>query len=349
LPFFKSETRGKALGGMVLLICLLLAINGMNVVNSFTNRNFMTALSEGQGARFFLFAGLFVCVFGMSTIVEVFARYTEQRLGLFWREWLTRRVLDRYLSGRAYLHLIEQHEIDNPDERMSEDVKIFTSTTLSILVLTFDGIMILVSFSSVLWLITPWLFFAAIGYALAGTVATIFLGRRLIALNDQQLRREADFRYYLGRVREHAEEIAAKAGEEEQKRRLHPKLSFLLENYREIIRVTRNLGFFTIGYQYLPQIIPVAVVAPLYFSGQVEFGAVTQGAMAFSQVQGAFSLIITQFQTVTTYVAVIGRLGALWEATRPALAEARPSESEAVVSQDRRRHEAGHVIGTVGR
>jgi putative ATP-binding cassette transporter len=317
LPFFRSEARGRALGGLALLLALLLAINGANVVNSYVGRDFMSALAERHARQFFLLAGVFAGVFAVSTVIEVFALYVEQRLGILWREWLTRRLLDRYLAGRTYLRLTGRHDIDNPDERMTEVVKIFTAMTLSILVMLTNGVLVLVAFSGVLWLITPWLFLAAVGYALAGSVGTILLGRRLVPLNDRQLRREADFRFALGRVREHAEAVAQVGGEEEQKERLLQRLGWLVANFREIIRVNRNLGFFTIAYRYLPQIIPALVVAPLYFRGQVEFGTVTQAAMAFSQVQGAFSLIVTQFQDLTNYAAVIGRLGALWEETEP--------------------------------
>jgi vitamin B12/bleomycin/antimicrobial peptide transport system ATP-binding/permease protein len=116
----------------------------------------------------------------------------------------------------------------------------------------------------------------------------------------------------------------ANAGEGEQKSRLGQRLARLVENFRAIIGVSRNLGFFTTAYNYLPQLIPVAVVAPLYIRGEVEFGVVTQAAMAFSQVLGAFSLIVTQFQEVTAYAAVIGRLGSLWEATEPGRASPAP-------------------------
>jgi putative ATP-binding cassette transporter len=318
LPFFQAGPRRRALGGLVLLVVLLLTINGLNVVNSYVGRDFMTALAERRATRFFTFAGVLAGVFAVCTVVEVFIHYVEQRLGLTWREWLTRLFLDRYLSGRTYLHLADRHDIDNPDERISQDLKTFTQTSLSILILLVNGLLMLTAFSGVLWSITPWLFLTVLGYAAAGSFGTILLGRRLVTLNHQQLQKEADFRYALGRVREHAEEVAQVGGEEEQKGRLSPRLARVVENFRSIILLTRNLGFFTIAYKYLPQIIPALVVAPLYIRGEVEFGVVTQAAMAFSQVQGAFSLIVTEFQEVTTYAAVIDRLGALWEATEPA-------------------------------
>jgi putative ATP-binding cassette transporter len=324
LPYFKSEARARALGGCALLVGLLLAINGVNVVNSYVGRDFMTALADRHARRFFILAGIFVGVFAVSTVIEVFTRYVEQRLGLAWREWLTRRFLDRYLAGRSYLRLATRHDLDNPDERISSDVKSFTATTLSILILLVNGLLTLAAFSGVLWSITPWLFLVAVGYAAIGSLGTVWIGRRLVSLNNRQLQKEADFRYALGRVREHAEAVAQVAGEAEQKRLLGQRLARLVENFRDIIVVSRNLGFFTTGYSYLPQVIPALVVAELYFAGRVQFGTVTQAAMAFAQVQGAFSLLVTQFQEVSTYAALIDRLGALWEATEPGAAPSAP-------------------------
>jgi vitamin B12/bleomycin/antimicrobial peptide transport system ATP-binding/permease protein len=268
LPFFKSEVRGRAFGGLLLLILLLVTINGVNVANSYVGRAFMSALAERHARQFYIFAGIFVGVFAVSTVVEVLARYTELWLGLIWRDWLTRSFLNRYLAGRTYLRLADRHDIDNPDERISEDVKTFTAMTLTILVRLVNGLLALVAFSGVLWLITPWLFFTALGYALVGSAGTVLLGRRLIGLNNRQFQREADFRYGLGRVREHAEAIAQLAGEEEQKGRLGRWLALLVENFRTLIRVNRNLGFFITAYNYLPQIIPVVVVAPCTSAGR---------------------------------------------------------------------------------
>lgn len=267
LPFFRSEARARAMGGLALLVVLLVSINGLNIVNSYAGRDFMTALAERHARQFYRNALLLAGVFALSTVVEVFSRYVEQWLGLVWRDWLTRRFLDRYLAGRAYLRLVERHDIDNPDERISDDVRMFTATTLSILILIVNGILTLVAFSGVLWLITPWLFLTALGYAGLGSVGTVLLGRRLVPLNRQQLQKEGDFRYALGRLREHAEALGQVSGEEEQKRRLVDRLARLVDNFRAIVRLSRNLGFFTTAYNYLPQILPALVVATLYIRG----------------------------------------------------------------------------------
>jgi putative ATP-binding cassette transporter len=316
-PVFTSECRGRAWAGLALLLGLLLSINGLNVVNSFVGRDCISALAERHAAMFYTMAFAWVCVFAASTVAEVLARYVEQRVGIVWREWLTRRMLDRYMADRTYCRLARREDVDNPDQRISEDVKSFTTSTLAFLVLLLNACLTLMAFAGVLWSITPMLFLVALAYAACGSLGTILIGRRLIGLDNTQLRKEADFRYQLGRFREHAQAVAQLGGEEEEKARLRGRLAAVVANFRDIIRVTRNLSFFTTGYNYLPQVIPAMVVAPLYISGKVEFGTVTQSAMAFSQVLAAFSLIVSQFQQLSAYAAVIRRLGGMWEATEP--------------------------------
>jgi putative ATP-binding cassette transporter len=317
VPYFRSEARGVAGAGAAVLVVLLLIINAANVVNSYVGRDFMTALAERRSPDLYVLAAMLAGVFAFLTVVEVFARYVEQWLGLKWREWLTERFVNRYLARRTYLRLLGSEDIDNPDQRISEDVRSFTADSLSFLILLVNGALTLVAFSGVLWSISRWLFLIAIAYALVGSLGTVLLGQRLIPLNNLQLRMEADLRYALGRIREHAESVAQLGQEPEQKAILEKRLGRVVENFRGLIAVSRNLGFFTTGYSYLPQIIPALVVAGLYLRGEVEFGTVTQAAMAFAQVQGAFSIIVTQFQQLSAFAAVIDRLGSLWEATEP--------------------------------
>jgi putative ATP-binding cassette transporter len=172
-------------------------------------------------------------------------------------------------------------------------------------------VLALALFLGVLWSITPWLVLTAVLYSAAGSLGTILLGRRLVPLNNRQLQKEADFRFALGRVRERGESGGGVKG------RLLDRFNALVENFRAIVSVTRNVGFFTKEYNYLIQILPAVVVAPLYFKG-ADFGIVSQAAMAFGQVVGAFSLIVTKFQEASTFAAVANRLGAMWEATESA-------------------------------
>ncbi len=339
-PFFASESRWRAFAVLALLLGLILAMNGLNVVNSYVGRYFMSAIEKRDTATYVREAVLYVCVFAASTVVAIFSTYTQDRFALWWREWLSRWFLDDYLGELAYVHLKEQRGIDNPDQRISEDIKTFTATTLSFLVMVVNATITTVAFAGILWSITPWLLLVAVGYAVFGSLGTILLGHRLVGLNNLQLKKEADFRYQLVHTRESAESIASLHGEEQEKGRLRDRLAVLVENFKEIIRVSRNLGFFTSGYDYLIPFLPVLIVAPRFLRGEVEFGVVTQAAMAFAQILGALSLIVVQFQAISTYAAVLNRLGTLDEA----IADTRqPAEQPIQVAEDPQRVGYDHV------
>src|SRR5438094_6648289 len=167
------------------------------------------------------------------------------------------------------------------------------------------------AFSGVLWSISRTLFAVAVLYAACGSALTVLFGRPLVWLNYNQLDKEADFRANLVHVQANAESIALLHREGRIGARLRRRFEDLTANMRRIIGVNRNLAFFTNGYNYLIQIIPALVVAPLFIRGEVEFGVITQSAMAFSTLVGALSLVVTQFQSISSFAAVVSRLGSL--------------------------------------
>jgi putative ATP-binding cassette transporter len=309
--FFSSEVRWKAVGWFGLLLALLILVNVLNVVNSYVGRDFMTAISDRRPRQYASYALLYLGVFAGSTLVAVSYRFSEERLRLLWRTWLTGTLIDRYLSHHIFYRVKMQEEIDNPDQRITEDVKSYTQTTLSFFLLFLNATITSLAFLGVLWSITPWLVLAAVVYAALGSAATVLVGRSLAHLNNLQLRKEADLRYQLIQAREAAEPIAVMHVEGTVGAVLHDRLARVAENSRAIIAVTRNIGVFTVGYNYLIQLIPLLIVAPLYIRGEVEFGVVTQAAMAFSQVLGAFSLIVTQFEAISAFAAVTDRINVI--------------------------------------
>jgi putative ATP-binding cassette transporter len=180
--------------------------------------------------------------------------------------------------------------------------------------MVFNSCLTIIAFSGVLWAISPLLFVVAVLYAACGSLLTIAFGRPLINLNSDQLDKEANFRSSLIHVRENAEAILVTHGEELQGIRLAARLEDLAANFRRIIAVNRNLGFFSTGYNWLIQIIPALIIAPAFIRGGIEFGVITQSAAAFAMLVGAFSLIITQFQSISNFAAVVTRLSSLLEA-----------------------------------
>lgn len=312
--FWGSRERGKAVVLCVVLFGFLFAINGLNVLNSYVGRDFISAIEHKDRHAFFTQAWIYLGVFGLTAFVAVIYRYAEERLGLLWRDWQTREVLTTYLDNRTFYHLEETGLVPNPDQRIAEDIKTFTTTTVSFALMLMNGTMTAIAFSGVLWSISPRLFVVAVAYAVTGTLFTMFLGKTLVGLNHQQLDKEASFRSELIHVRENAEGVALFHREGRLNSRLLGKLDDLVANFRRMISVNRNVGFFTTGYNYLIQILPALVVAPLFIDGDIEFGVITQSAVAFAQLMGAFSLIVTQFQSISSYAAVIGRLSKLSDA-----------------------------------
>mgnify|MGYP000267567783 CR=1 FL=1 len=307
--FLKSPVGGTAKWLLAVLLVMMFCINGMNVVNSFVGRNFMSAIESRDSAGFVRFAWWYVAVFASSTFVGVMFRFTEERLGLLWRDFLTHRVVSTYMDHSIYLHMRREDSVSNPDQRITEDIRQLTTTTLSFVLLVINGTMTVISFSGVLWSISPKLFMVAVIYALAGSGLTIWLGRPLIKLNYRQSDCEANFRSELIWTHENAEEVARDGKQSSTRDVLLARVDDLVGNLRRVISINRNLNFFTTGYNYMIQLIPVLLVAPLFIQNKVEFGVIGQATMAFATLLGAFSIVITQFQAISVYASVLLRLG----------------------------------------
>ncbi|MDH6232352.1 putative ATP-binding cassette transporter [Mesorhizobium soli] len=312
--FVNSEVGCKAKLIFVALAALLGGTSVLNVVNSFVGRYFMSAIAERHTADFARLAVYYIGVFAASTVVAVFARFAEERLALLWREFLTRRAVGMYLAEGAYYRLDVSGLLSHPDQRISEDIRAFTTTTLSFIIMALNSSLTVLAFSGVLWTISPLLFVVAVLYAACGSYLTIILGRPLVNLNYDQLDKEAAFRASLIHVRENAEPIIVTRGEERQATLLMARLDDLISNFRWITAVNRNVGFFTTGYNWMIQIIPALIIAPAFFRGEIEFGVITQSAAAFAMLVAAFSFIVTQIQQISSFAAVVTRLNSLSDA-----------------------------------
>ena len=311
LPRWKGRAKQWSLLAALLLLSIM--VSGLNVVISYTVRFIETGLVDKNESTFWLFLGVYGGVFVVGTAIVVIYRYCQELLGVYWREWLTNNILQRYLDNRAYYQINAQKQIDNPDQRIAEDIKSFTRTSLTLLLSILDSVITLVSFVGVLWAISSSLSLVLIGYALFGTVVTVLLGRRLIGLNYTQLQREADFRYGLVHLRDNAESIAFYGGESQELESVGQRFSKAIRNYHALIGWQRNLDFFTTGHSYFVRILPYLVVAPIYLAGEIDFGAIGQTFVAFSQIFSALTLIITQFELLTAFAAGINRIAAFDE------------------------------------
>jgi putative ATP-binding cassette transporter len=312
-PFFfgKSWKRGWVL--LLGLILLSRAVTEVGLWANKTNGAFFTSLQKLDSDGYYEALTLYLLTFLLSIPLAAFYRFAEERLALSWRDFLARTLMKRYFHNRAYYHLRSNDEIDNPDQRISEDARNFTVTTLSFLLLIINSIIQIQAFSRILWSITPVLVYVLLAYALLGMIGTFLIGRRLVGLNYLQFEREANFRYGLVRVRDNAESIAFYRGERRELSDLRARLGAVVGNMVVLIRWNRNLAFFTTGYNSLSLIIPIVIVAPMFLRGEVEFGKISQAAGAFAVVFAAVSLLINQFERLSAFAAGVTRLGSLWD------------------------------------
>lgn len=311
--FFGARDQTGARVYLAVLLLLALAVGAVQVLTSYVGRDFMTAIANREAAAYWRLLGLYLGTFALAVPLGVFYRWTEQRLALRWREWLAQHLVQRYFNNRAYYRLRGAESIDNPDQRISEDVRNFTSSSLSYLLITLNAAVTLVAFLGVLWGISGTLVLVLFAYAIGGTAVSILIGRRLVGLSFRQYEKEADFRYGLVRVRDNAESIAFYRGESREQGDLLSRLGAAVLNSTVIIDWNRNLSFFTTSYNYTALILPVVIVAPMFMRGEVDFGVVPQAVGAFGQVLAAVSLIIANFMGLSAFLAEVQRLGTLWD------------------------------------
>ncbi|KAA0033549.1 ABC transporter D family member 2 [Cucumis melo var. makuwa] len=308
-PYWFSDDKVQARWQLAAVFALTLGTTGISVGFNFLGRDFYNALANKDQEQFTKQLLYYLGAFAGGIPVFVLRDYAKDMLSLRWRSWMTKHYMERYLKDQSFYKIQSQSIIDNPDQRIVDDLSSFTGTALSFSLALFNSTVDLISFSNILYGIYPPLFVILLLYSIGGTAISVFLGKGLVNLNFLQEKKEADFRYGLVRIRENAESIAFYGGEENEMQLILQRFRSAVENLTKLLIASRNLEFFTNGYRYLIQILPAAVVAPMYFSGKIEFGVINQSVSAFNHILGDFSIIVYQFQAISAFSAIIDRLG----------------------------------------
>ncbi|HZT26395.1 MAG TPA: ABC transporter ATP-binding protein/permease [Pseudolabrys sp.] len=323
-PYFFSEDRWPGRILLAAVIAIELSIVGITVLINEWNARFYNALQERDWNAFVYQLGYFSVLAAAYILLAVYQLYLNQWLQIRWRQWLTRQYLDHWLSGANHYRMqLLGDAADNPDQRISEDINQFIQATLAIGLQLLNSTVTILSFMVILWALSAaaplhlfgmtltipgYLLWAALIYAVAGTVITHLVGRPLIALNFQQQRYEADFRFNLVRVRESSEQIALLDGERAETDRLLIRFGNVVANWYGIMTRQKKLTFFTAGYSQAAVVFPFIMVSPAYFANVVQLGGLMQTANAFGQVQNALSVFVTIYRNLAEWRAVVERL-----------------------------------------
>jgi putative ATP-binding cassette transporter len=347
-PYFRSEDKWAGLGLLAAVIAIELALVGNDVLlNQWRNR-FYNALQEKNWDGFVREIIVFSLLATVLIVLSIYQLYLNQWLQIRWRSWMTTKYLGEWLHGANHYRMqLQGDAADNPDQRITDDVKLFVDRTLNIGVGLLSSVVTLFSFAIILWglsaaaplhlfggdfAIPGYLVWGALIYAIFGTALTQWIGSPLVNLDFQQQRFEADFRFSLVRVRENSEQIALLQGERAERAGLSQRFGRVVDNWYAIMRRTKRLTAFTSSFSQAAVIFPYVLVAPAYFAGKILLGGMMQTAEAFGSVQTALSFFVSVYRTMAEWRAVVARLDGFEMAIASAATLATKADSIDVVS-----------------
>ena len=333
-PYWTSERRRWALVLVSAMTVLNLGTVGMQAVFSYVSRDVMNALQAKDAARFHHLLMLFALWIVVFVPIAAFYPYLSGLLSIDWRDWMTEKFVKGMLRGNALYYIMRDRTVDNPDQRISEDVNSFTSGALTYSMTVLQAIVTAIAFFGILWSISRWLAVSLIGYSLFGSWLAIVIGRRLIVINFNQQRFEADYRFGLVHARDNAEAIALYDGARDEAHQLGRRFARVVKNFKLLILWQRHLTLFTAAYDNAANLVPYFVLAGAYFSGRFALGEFTQAAYAFSVLQSSMALVVDQFQALTDYASVVNRLSVFEESCEKAASKQNDDRRQIKVAED---------------
>ncbi|CAD6553515.1 ABC transporter ATP-binding protein/permease [Paraburkholderia metrosideri] len=322
-PYWVSEQRKFAWGLLIAIIAMDLLLVGIDARLNTWYRDFYDALESRNVHEFPLLMLTFAGLAFVSIAISVYNRYLRQMLGFRWRQWLTTRYLQEWLNDSTFYRIERDRLVENPDQRLAVDLDMFATSTLSLTLDLLSTAETLVWFSIVLWSTggalavmlgtTPveihgYMLWAAIAYAIIGSLVTNKVGRPLVSINYQLQRVEADFRFGLIRLRENAEQIALYGGIQTERSNAEDLFGRIRENWGRLMRYTKHYSFVVNFYGQIADIFPIFVASPRYFAGALSFGTLMQIVDAFGSVSESLSWFINNYDTLAEWRATVNRL-----------------------------------------
>ncbi len=295
-----------------IIVLMLLAVNGINAGIGFIARDLTNALVEKQESGFYRILGIYACCFILALPIRVSQIFFTYKLGIIWREWLSNSLISDYLNNKAYYILNpndeEQTDVDNPDQRISDDTRAFTGQSLQFTLGIFDALLTFSLNIIILWSISKTLTLSLFGYAAFATSILLIAGKNLVRIDFDQLRYEADFRYGLVHVRDNAESIAFYSGEDPEKTETKRRLGEVVRNFNLLIIWRVIIDVMRRSINYAGNFFPYLIMAIPYFAGEIDYGRFIQASFAFGMVEGSLFFIVNQIEELAKFTAGISRL-----------------------------------------
>ena len=322
--YWQSEEKRKAFSLLGAIIFLTLGVVYMLVQLNSWNNAFYNALQNYQSEAIFAELMRFTWLAFIYIILAVYSYYLQQVLVVNWRRWLTNRYIDEWMKNKTYYRLqMFGVGTDNPDQRISEDVRLFVEMTIKFSIGILKALCTLISFVFILWNLSGpldfkianinihvegYLVWVALAYSILGTWITHLVGRKLVGLNFVQQRYEADFRFSMMRMRENSESVAFYGGETQESGVFKQRFSLLLDNFWHIIKKQKQLVWINSGYSQIAIIFPFVVTIPRYLTKQITLGGLMQISTAFGRVQDSLSYFVDMYASIAEWQAVVDRL-----------------------------------------
>jgi putative ATP-binding cassette transporter len=319
--WYPTEPGGRAFsdvirswGMLILLILLIIGLVSVNAFNTFTNRYLTDIIvQEKDLTKFYNFLLIYAAGLTVFATLIVAAQFIRKKIALDWYQWLNHQMIDRYFSHRAYYKINFKNDLDNPDQRLSQELEPIPRDTLKFSATVLENGLKIITFIVILWSISKSIAVFLLVYAIAGNLIGLYLTRELDQINEAKIQSTANYNYCLTHVRTHAESIAFFQGEKQESNIVMRRFSNLLESSKRKIDWENNEKLFNKGYQFAIQLFPFIALGPLEIRGELDFGQVTQAAIASTLAANALGNLISEFGTLSQLSSYANRFSELSE------------------------------------
>ncbi|MEH2155510.1 ABC transporter ATP-binding protein/permease [Nostoc sp.] len=299
----------QAWGMLILLILLIIGLVGVTAFNSFVDRYLVDVIVQDKDISKFVST---LSVYGVGllsiTLLTGFSKFVRKKISLDWYEWLNKQILEKYFSNRAYYKINFSSNIDNPDQRLSQEIEPIARNALNFSATFLEKILEMTTFLVILWSISQLAVAILLIYTLIGNLIAVYLSQELNKINQEELEFKADYTYSLTHVRNHAESIAFFHGENQELNIIIRRFNNVLKSSKSKINWERNKDIFNRGYRSIIQIFPFIIFAPAYIRGEIDFGQVNQAVVACSMFANGLATLIDEFGTSGRFSSYVERL-----------------------------------------